>query len=43
MAMFIVEKLMMIENFTNFNDNVLDKFTNNKDGKMKVIHKFNRK
>jgi len=41
--MFNVEKVMKNENIINFNDKVLDKFTNYKDSKMKVAHKYNSK
>jgi hypothetical protein len=40
LAMFNAEKVMMTENIVNFNDKVLDKFTNHKDSKMKVTHKY---
>lgn len=43
MAVFSVEKVMMIENIINFSDNVLDKFTNYKESNMKVKHKHDRK
>jgi len=33
----------MTENIINFNDKVLDKFTNHKYSKMKVTHKYNTK
>jgi hypothetical protein len=37
LAMFSAEKVMMTENIINFNNKVLDKFTNHKESKIKLI------
>lgn len=43
LAMFSADKVMITENNINFIDKMLDKFTNHKESKMKVTHKYRRK
>ena len=43
LAVLSVEKLTMIDNIINFNDKVIDKFTNHKEMRMEVVYKDHSK